>query len=203
LTVFINITTTIQESYLRKICRNSKNFFQIIIAFHSFYLKNFIAYNSCTGEYIVIFTFVFTIYLSYSIVLSLAILTWLKFYFHMVTKYIYCVCPHSPFLMPMYLPLVPTPGKDLFYPPVFHFSMHILTVQGDFTLVLQACICCALAIALPPLLTHFLSPCSPNTQQFTGPWIMFYSYVDGLFQYFSFSNNFLSPTSHSPLRQTH
>jgi hypothetical protein len=83
------------------------------------------------------------------------------------------------------------------------FNAYILTVQGDFTLVLQACICCALAIALPPLLTHFLSPCSPNTQQFTGPWIMFYSYVDGLFQYFSFSNNFLSPTSHSPLRQTH
>jgi hypothetical protein len=48
----------------------------------------------------------------------------------MNTKYIYHICPHSPFLVPIPLLLVPTPGKDLFFPPALHFfkTKYILIV---------------------------------------------------------------------------
>jgi hypothetical protein len=55
-----------------------------------------------------------------------------------------------------------------------------------------------------PLLILFLSPCSPNIQQLMVQYVLLHSYVDGLFQYFSFSYNFfLSPTSCNPFRQMH
>jgi hypothetical protein len=57
---------------------------------------------------------------------------------------------------------------------------------------------------LPQLFTNSLSPCCPNIQQLTVQCIMLNSYVYGLFQYFSFSNNFvISPASGSPFRQSH
>jgi hypothetical protein len=42
------------------------------------------------------------------------------------------------------LPWVPTARKDLFYLPALQFFKCVLIVQGRFTLVLQACIYCAL-----------------------------------------------------------
>jgi hypothetical protein len=44
----------------------------------------------------------------------------------------------------------------------------------------------------PLLFTHSLSPCFPNIQQLTVQCIILYSFIDELFQYFSFSNIFLS-----------
>jgi hypothetical protein len=67
---------------------------------------------------------------------------------------------------------VPTPGKDLFFPPALHFlkkAKYILIVQGSFTLALQVCIYRAFIklTPAPPLPTHSLSPsnifnCKPN-----------------------------------------
>jgi hypothetical protein len=55
-----------------------------------------------------------------------------------------------------------------------------------------------------PLLTLSLLPCSHNIQQLKVHYIILFSYIDKLFQYFSFSNIFISsPTSHCPFRQTH
>jgi hypothetical protein len=47
---------------------------------------------------------------------------------YMNTKYIHHIHPHSPFLTIILLPLVPTPGKDLFYPPVLLFVFFFLSV---------------------------------------------------------------------------
>jgi hypothetical protein len=117
---------------------------------------------------------------------------------------------HHPFLVPSPLPLVLTTWKHLFSScPSFFKIGCILIVQGEFALILQGCIYRAF-IKCPPLLTHCLSPCSPNIQQWIQLNIQFnvciisYSYIDELFQYFSFSNIFfLYPTSLCPLRQTH
>jgi hypothetical protein len=112
--------------------------------------------------------------------------------------------PSFPLFLWPFLPLVSTPRKDLFFPPDLHFFKIkcALIVQGCFTLVLQVCINCAFIkiTSSPPLLTHSLSP---KSQQFSVQCIMVYSYVDSLFQYFSFSNIFfLSPTSHSHFRHS-
>jgi hypothetical protein len=100
-------------------------------------------------------------------------------------KYIYHIHPHSPFPCAHHLPLVSTPGKDICFPLLFTFLKCILIVQGGFAVILQACIYHALIKLAPPLLTLSLSPCSPNVQQLTVQYIMLYSYIDGLFQYFN------------------
>jgi hypothetical protein len=55
--------------------------------------------------------------------------------------------------VPIHLPLVCLPRKDLFFLAALHFLkiMYILVVQGDFALVLQACIYHALIKLTPPL----------------------------------------------------
>jgi hypothetical protein len=56
--------------------------------------------------------------------------------------------------MPIILPLVSTPGQELFYPPVFNFFLkYILIVQGDFALALQAYVYHSLNKLTPTLLT--------------------------------------------------
>jgi hypothetical protein len=95
------------------------------------------------------------------------------------------------------LPLVPTPGEDLFFLFALHFLKIkcILIVQGDFSLVLPVCTYHAFSKLIPfsPLLTHSLSPCSPNIHQFAVQCIILYSYIDGLLQYFSFTNIYFLP----------
>jgi hypothetical protein len=106
-----------------------------------------------------------------------------------------------PFIMLTHLPLAPRPGKDLFFIPILHFFKVCIDSSRGFCL--QACIYHALIISTPHYL-HSLSPCSSNIQQLTVQCIILYSHIDGLFQYFSFSNIFFtSPISSSPLRQTH
>jgi hypothetical protein len=108
--------------------------------------------------------------------------------------------PYTPSFPLSFCPLVPTPRKDLFFPSALHFKKIkcIFIVQGGFSLVLSVWIYCAFIKLMlsPPLHTHRLSPCSPNTQQVTVQYIISYSCIDRLFQYFSFLNIFfLSPTS--------
>jgi hypothetical protein len=92
--------------------------------------------------------------------------------------------------MPTHLPLVPTPRKDLFYPLALHFFKKcILIAQGSFTLVLQVFLYSALIkFTPPPLLTHSLSPCSLKYSTAYVVYIILYSHINGMFQYFSFSN---------------
>jgi hypothetical protein len=108
---------------------------------------------------------------------------------------------------------VPTPShwypamEKIFFPscPSFLKIKCILIVQGDFNLILQVRICHDFIklTPSPPLLTYSLSLRSPNIQQLTIQCIILYSYIDGFFQYFSFSNIFfLFPTFCSVLRQT-
>jgi hypothetical protein len=82
----------------------------------------------------------------------------------MNTKNIHHIHPHSPFPCAHPPHWYPLPRKDLFYPPALHFSKCMLMVQGDFTLVLQACIYYAWIKLTPLLLTLSLTPCSPNIQ---------------------------------------
>jgi hypothetical protein len=129
---------------------------------------------------------------------------------YMDTKHIHHIHPHSPFpcAHPTLTPRRGYPPLEKIYFSLLPFIFKIkctLIVQGDFILVLQACIYRSL-LKLPScqLLTLSLSPCSRHSQQLVVQCIGLYSHTDGLLQYFSFSNiSFLSPTSHSPLRQTH
>jgi hypothetical protein len=111
-----------------------------------------------------------------------------------------CPCP-----LLTSLQLVPTPGKDLFYPSVLNFFFKcILIVQGGFTLVLQACIYRALVKLTTSLITFSLLPCSRNIQWFMVDYVMLHSCIDDLFQYFSFSNTFfVFLASCCSLRQSH
>jgi hypothetical protein len=64
---------------------------------------------------------------------------------------------------------------------------------------LGLCISCFNLInPLPPLLTHVLSPCSPNICQLSLQWIILYSYINGLFQYFSLTFSFSLTPSITP-----
>jgi hypothetical protein len=133
----------------------------------------------------VIFTYVLTIYLRFmpSIILPPLFLDQFQqvsfFYFHLQVQ-------NKPsftlFLCPPHLPLVPTPDKDLFHPPVLHFFKCILIVHGGFASEFQACIYSAL-IRLPlPLLTlYHRAPLLFNSLQCI---VIFYSYIDEMLQYF-------------------
>jgi hypothetical protein len=80
--------------------------------------------NSCTGEFIVIFTYVFTMYLrfAYSIVLPTLSYPLLRTistgFFHLFSyinkKYIHYIHPHLPFPNALSLPLLPTQEKICF-----------------------------------------------------------------------------------------
>jgi hypothetical protein len=74
-----------------------------------------------------------------------------------------------------------------------------LVAQRSFILVFQICIYHAFIKLTPPLLTHSLSPHSPNIQPLTVQCIILYSYIDGLFQHFFILYFFLSSTSYSSL----
>jgi hypothetical protein len=109
---------------------------------------------------------------------------------YMNIKYIHHIHPQSPFPYSHPFPQVLTPRKKLFYPFALHFWRCILMVQVGFTLVLQACVYHAL-IKLPSVTYSFsitmLLYYSATYRQYT----ILYSYIDRLFQYFSFSNIFL------------
>jgi hypothetical protein len=128
-------------------------------------------------------------------------------FLYLGTKYIHHI--HIPsFFIPIALPLVPPPGKVLFFPPALHFFLIkcMLIVQEGYSLVHQDCIYHAFIklTPSPPLFTHPLSPYSPNIQHLTIQCIVLYSRMCGLFQKFSFSNLFfLSPNFCSPLREIH
>jgi hypothetical protein len=101
--------------------------------------------------------------------------------------------------VPTSLPLILILKKTYFSPTLHFLTKCILIVQGGFALVLQVCMYHALikfTSSTLLLLTHFLSPCSPNIQQLTVKCIILYLYVDGSFQYFyslTFSLPLLSP----------
>jgi hypothetical protein len=125
--------------------------------------------------------------------------------------YGYKIQPPYPSLSPVSLfpPFygLPTLEKIYFFLLPFILKIRcILIVQGCFTLVLQRSVDIMFLSNYPPsplLLTLSLSPCSPHIQQLTVQCIILYSYIDGLFQYFSFSNIFfLSSISQNSLRQT-
>jgi hypothetical protein len=107
--------------------------------------------------------------------------------------------------VPTTILLYPLLEKIYFFPSYASFLKIkcILIIQGDLALVLQVFMYHVFIklSSFPPLLTHCLSPYSPNIQQVTIQCIILYSYMHGLFQYFLFSN--ISPTSYSFLRQTH
>jgi hypothetical protein len=121
----------------------------------------------------------------------------------MNTKYIHHIL-HTSFFTLFLCPLVSAPGKNLCY--ALHFFKYILMAQKGFILALQACKFWALMklTLLHRCYTLCLSPYFPNIQQLTEQCIILYSYIDGLFQYFSFSIIFFPSTaSYSLLRQTH
>jgi hypothetical protein len=65
----------------------------------------------------------------------------------------------------------------------FFFLNIILIVQVNFALVLQAHIYRALIKSTPPLLTFFLSPCSPKIQQLMVQYaISIYRWVISIFE---------------------
>jgi hypothetical protein len=126
----------------------------------SVFFMVFLAYNSCTGGYIVIFTYVLKIYLSWiypfhhslsSSSLRTISTGFILLFSYMATKYIYHIYPHSPFLCIYPLPLVPR--KDLFFLPTLHF----LKIRCVFmVLVLWVSIYRALIkLTLPPITYSF------------------------------------------------
>jgi hypothetical protein len=97
---------------------------------------------------------------------------------------------------------VHTAGKHLLFSPALHFlkTKCILIVQGGFALILQVCIYCVFIklTSSPALLTHYLSPCSPNIQQLTVKCIILYSYIESyIFHSLTFSFSFLPPIAPS------
>jgi hypothetical protein len=91
-----------------------------------------LAYNSCTGGYIVIFTYVFKIYFSWiyplhrppsppSPLLRIISAGFNLLFSHVDTKHIHHIHPHSPFPCAHPLLLIPTPRNYLFFPPALHF----------------------------------------------------------------------------------
>jgi hypothetical protein len=91
--------------------------------------------------------------------------------------------------VPIHLPLVPTPGKDLFFPPALHFLKAYIDSPKRFCLSTSACIYCAFIKLTPSLLTCPLSSHFPNIQQLTVHYIIsIYRWVVSIFfiQYFSF-----------------
>jgi hypothetical protein len=88
--------------------------------------------------------------------------------------------------------------------PSCPFFKCILIFQGGFTLAFQTCIYHALIRLHSPItysfsITILSQQDPPIIQQLTVHYIILYSYVDGMFQYFSFSNIFfLSPSLESP-----
>jgi hypothetical protein len=128
----------------------------------------------------------------------------------MDTKYIHHIHPHSPFPCAHPSPTGTCPQKRFIFPSCFSFLFFflitcILVIPGVSPWYFRSIYHAFIKLTpSPPLLTHSQSPCSPNVQQLSVQCIVLYSHIDGLFQGFSFSNIFfLSPTSHSPLRQTH
>jgi hypothetical protein len=115
------------------------------------------------------------------------------------TKYIHHVHPHPPFLVPTLVLLVPTPRKDLLFPPVLPsvFKKCILIVQRGFV-ALQVCACHA-SIRLTPTPHSFSTTTSPLVHPPTVPCSAFCSSRDGRLQCLSFSAIFFpSPASCSP-----
>jgi hypothetical protein len=109
---------------------------------------------------------------------------------YMNTNYIHYIHPHSPFASAYPFSL----KKICFSLLPFIFFKCLLIVQGCFTLVLQACIYCALIKLLPPcyfLILYHNAPLIFNSLQYSTS----YSHIEELFQYFSFSNLSLSPPS--------
>jgi hypothetical protein len=137
-----------------------------------------LVYNICTGEYIVMFTYVLTTYLSYVYPLHQSLSSpnpllrtisagFILLFSHMNTKCIHRKPLIDPFLMPTPFHWHPLLKKDQFYTRLSISKKYILIVQGDFAMVLQGCISHVLIKLTPPLLILFRSPCSPNIQQFT------------------------------------
>jgi hypothetical protein len=96
------------------------------------FLMHLLAYNSSTGGYIVTFTYVLTKYLSLiyplhhspcstSPFLRTVSTGFILLFSYMDTKHIHHIHPHSPFPWAHSLPLIPTPRKDLLFPPILHF----------------------------------------------------------------------------------
>jgi hypothetical protein len=109
----------------------------------------------------------------------------------MDTKYIQDIYPHSPFLVPTHSHWYLLLEKTYFCLLPFICFKCILIVKGGFALVFQACVYPALVKStLPLLLTHPLLQFSPNIQKLTVQCTILYSYIDGLFQYFSFFSIF-------------
>jgi hypothetical protein len=111
----------------------------------------------------------------------------------MNTKYIHHISHIHPFLMPTSSLWYP-PQKRSIFSPVLHlkiFKLYIHSPRGFWLGTSGLNIYCALIKLTTPLLTLFLSPCSPNIQHVTVQYIILYSYIDGLFQYFSFSKNYI------------
>jgi hypothetical protein len=104
--------------------------------------------------------------------------------------------------MPSPLPVVLTSGKDLLYPPAYFCLKCILIVQRGFSLAFQAFICHSLITLTPPLLfLYHHAFLLFNSLQYI---VILYSYIDELFQCFSFFNIFFPPSaSHRHLRQTY
>jgi hypothetical protein len=126
------------------------------------------------------------------------------FYFHIwiqntPTKF----TPFALSLCPSTSHWYPPPEKTCFFLLPF-FLKCILIVQRGISLILQACVYHALIkLPLPPLLTHSLSPCSPNIHQLMVQCITLNSCLEGCPNISHSLTIFLpSPTSHHPLRQT-
>jgi hypothetical protein len=109
--------------------------------------------------------------------------------------------PSFPLSLCLPLPLVSISGIHLFYPLALHcFKVYIDSPREFCFGTLGLYILCFNQInSLPLFLTPPLSPCSGNIQQRTIQCIILYSYIDCLFQCFSFSNIFfISPPPSVP-----
>jgi hypothetical protein len=95
--------------------------------------------------------------------------------------------------------LVPSPRKELLYPPVLHFLLKcILLVQGGFTLALPACIYHALSKLIPSphyllILYHHASLIFNNLQSSTLYYIQIWVGHFNIFHSLTFSFLLLSP----------
>jgi hypothetical protein len=118
------------------------------------------------------------------------------FYFYLwIQKYIHQIHPCSPFPWAHPPPTCTHPQKRLIFPPTHHVFYYVYIGSPRRFHLGTSCLTISFfnwINPFTPLLTLSLSPCSPNIQQLTVWNIVLYSYMDGLFQYFSFSNSFFN-----------
>jgi hypothetical protein len=109
---------------------------------------------------------------------------------YMNTKYTHHIHSHSLFpYSPS--PLLPTSRTDLFYPLALHFFKVYIGSPRGFSLGTSCLLISYFNQMNPPITCSFSITMLPlNIQQLKAQYVILHSYIDRMFQYFSFSNIF-------------